>query len=63
MTDVERIMYRVLLFLACVSLIISMVAGPIGRTSLSIAAAVSTVIISLSLIIYGLFFWSKKERR
>ncbi len=63
MTLTEKNMFRVLLFLDSVAVIIGMVAGPLGRNTLSTAASVSAIIISLCLIFYGLYFWITKKRR
>ncbi len=57
MTDVEKKLYGFLLFADVVAIIISMVAGPLAHTALSIGAAVSALLISLCLIGYGLWFW------
>ena len=57
MTDVERKLYRLLLFADSVAIVISMVGGPMRHTSMAIGAAISAGIISLCLIAYGLYFW------
>lgn len=57
MTDVERKLYRLLLFADSVAIVISMAAGPMRHTSMAIGAAISAGIISLCLIAYGLYFW------
>lgn len=57
MTDVERKLYRLLLFADSVAIVISMVARPMRHTSMAIGAAISAGIISLCLIAYGLYFW------
>ncbi len=61
MTDVERKLYRLLLFFDAVAIVISMVAGPLRHTSMAIGAAISAGIISLCLIAYGLYFWPWKR--
>ena len=61
MTDVERKLYRLLLFFDAVAIVISMVAGPLCHTSMAIGAAISAGIISLCLIAYGLYFWPWKR--
>ncbi len=61
MTDVERRLYRLLLFADGVAIVISMIAGPLSHTSMAIGAAISAGIISLCLIVYGLYFWPWKR--
>ena len=61
MTDVERRLYRLLLFADAAAIVISMVAGPLQHTSMAIGAAISAGIISLGLIVYGLYFWPWKR--
>ena len=61
MTDVERRLYRLLLFADAAAIVISMVAGPLQHTSRAIGAAISAGIISLCLIVYGLYFWPWKR--
>ena len=61
MTDVERRLYRLLLFADAAAIVISMVAGPLQHTSMAIGAAISAGIISLCHIVYGLYFWPWKR--
>ena len=61
MTDVERRMFRLLLFADGVAIAISMVAGPLQHTPMAIGAAVSAGLISLCLVAYGLYFWPCKR--
>ena len=61
MTDIERRFYRLLLFADAAAIVISMVAGPLQHTSMAIGAAISAGIISLCLIVYGLYFWPWKR--
>ena len=61
MTDVERRLYRLRLFADAAAIVISMVAGPLQHTSMAIGAAISAGIISLCLIVYGLYFWPWKR--
>ena len=61
MTDVARRLYRLLLFADAAAIVISMVAGPLQHTSMAIGAAISAGIISLCLIVYGLYFWPWKR--
>ena len=61
MTDVERRLYRLLLFADAAAIVISMVAGPLQHTSMAIGAAISAGIISLCGIVYGLYFWPWKR--
>jgi len=60
MTDIEKGAYKFLLVMDAIAIIISMVAGPLSHNSLSIGAASAAVIISIALIIYGLYFWQNK---
>lgn len=61
MTNIERKLYRFLLFVDAVAIIISMVAGPLSHTSIAIGAAASAILISFCLIVYGLIFWPKQR--
>ncbi len=61
MTDVEKRLYRLLLLADGLAILISMVAGPLSHTALAIGAAASALLISLSLIGYGLWFWPKRR--
>ena len=61
MTDVERRLYKLLLFADAVAVIISMVAGPLGRTTWALGAAASAVLLSLCMLGYGLYFWPRKR--
>ena len=60
MTDLERKLYKFLLMIDAISIVISMIAGPLRHTAISIGAAASAALISLSLILYGLYFWAKR---
>ena len=57
MTEVERRLYRLLLFGDGAAIVLSMVAGPLNHTSIAIGAAASAGLISLCLNAYGLYFW------
>ena len=61
MTNVEKKLYKLLLVADGLAILISMVAGPLNHTSLSIGAAASAVIISLCLVLYGLYFWPDRR--
>ena len=61
MTEVERKLFRLLLFADSAAIVISMVAGPLRHTSMAIGAAISAGIISLCLVAYGLYFWPWKR--
>lgn len=61
MTDVERRLYKLLLFADAVAVIISMVAGPLGHTTWALGAAASAVLLSLCMLGYGLYFWPRKR--
>ena len=43
------------------AILISMVAGPLSHTSLAIGAAVSAIILSLAVIVYGIYFWPRQR--
>lgn len=62
MSEIERKMFLFLISVDACAILISMVAGPFGMDALATAAAVSAVIISVALILYGLYFWRRKER-
>lgn len=59
--DAERNLFKFLLFADAVAIIISMVAGPLSHTAISIGAAGSAILISLCLIGYGLYMWPKER--
>lgn len=61
MTDVEKKLYKLLLCADGAAILISMAAGPLEHTALSIGAAASAVIISLCLVAYGLYFWPHRR--
>ena len=60
MTDLERKLYKFLFMIDAIAIVISMIAGPLRHTAISIGAAASAALISLSLILYGLYFWAKR---
>lgn len=60
LTELERRLYRFLLIVDAAAIIVSMVTGPIRHTAISIGAAASAALISVCLIIYGLYFWPKR---
>lgn len=62
MTTTEKRMYLLLLFCDAIAILISMVAGPLGNETVAISAAVCAIIVSLALILYGLYFWHRRER-
>ncbi len=57
--DAERNLFKFLLFADAAAILISMVAGPLSHTAISIGAAGSAILISLCLIFYGLYVWPK----
>lgn len=63
MTKVEKNMYVFLLVLDVLAVIVGMVAGPLEQTSMSIAASVSAIFISICLIVYGIYFWIGKKKQ
>ena len=60
MTDAEKGTFQFLLFLDVLAIIVSMVAGPLNHTAVAIGAAFGAVLISIALLAYGLYFWTKK---
>lgn len=60
MTELERRLYRFLLIVDGLAILVSMVAGPLRHTSIAIGSAASAGLISVCLIIYGLYFWPKE---
>lgn len=62
MTIIEQKAYKFLLVLDLLAILISMAAGPLDNTVLANSAAMGACIISLSLVIYGLYFWRRKEQ-
>lgn len=61
MSDTERRIYKFLLAADAAAIIISMVAGPLSHTAVALGAAASALLISLCLLVYGLYFWPKKR--
>mgnify|MGYP001069762868 CR=1 FL=1 len=59
--DTERNLFKFLLFADAAALLISMVAGPLQHTAISIGAAGSAILISLCLVGYGLYVWPKRR--
>lgn len=59
--EAEKTLFRFLLFADAAAIIISMVAGPLNHTAISIGAAGSAILISLCLIGYGLYVWPKNR--
>lgn len=62
MSIVERYAFIFLLAADAGAIIVSMVAGPLSYETIAVSAALSACIISLALVIYGLYFWRRKER-
>ncbi len=60
MTEPEHKLYKLLLFADATAILISMVAGPLRHTALAIGAASSAALVSLCLIVYGLYFWARR---
>ena len=60
MTELEHRLYKFLLIVDAAAILVSMVAGPLRHTAISIGAAASAGLISVCLIIYGLYFWPKR---
>ena len=52
--EAKQNLFKFLLFADAAAILISMVAGPLDHTAISIGAAASAILISLCLIGYGL---------
>lgn len=61
MSELEKKLYRFLLVVDGAAILVSMVAGPLRHTAVSIGAAASAALISVCLIIYGLHFWPRQR--
>lgn len=60
MTNAERRLYQFLLAVDAAAIVVSMVAGPLRHTAVAIGAGASAALISVCLIIYGLYFWARR---
>lgn len=60
MTEAERRLYQFLLLVDAAAIIVSMIAGPLRHTAVAIGAGASAALISVCLIIYGLYFWARR---
>lgn len=60
MSEQERKLYRFLLLVDALAIVVSMVAGPLRHTAVSIGAAASAALISVCLVVYGLYFWQRR---
>lgn len=60
MTEPERKLYKFLLFVDAVAIVVSMVAGPLRHTAVAIGAAASAALISVCLVVYGIYFWARR---
>ncbi len=59
--EAQQNLFKFLLFADAAAILISMVAGPLDHTAISIGAAASAILISLCLIGYGLYVWPKRR--
>ncbi len=59
--EAKQNLFKFLLFADAAAILISMVAGPLDHTAISIGAAASAILISLCLIGYGLYVWPKRR--
>ncbi|NBK77420.1 hypothetical protein D5272_02160 [bacterium D16-76] len=59
--EAKQNLFKFLLFADAAAILISMVAGPLDHTAISIGAAASAILISLCLIGYGLYAWPKRR--
>lgn len=62
MTEPERRLFQFLLLVDAAAILVSMVAGPLRHTAVAIGAAASAALISVSLIVYGLYFFARGGR-
>lgn len=60
MTEAERRLYQFLLLVDAAAIIVSMIAGPLRHTAVAVGAGASAALISVCLIIYGLYFWARR---
>ena len=60
--DLPKGLYKLLLIADAAAIIVSMVAGPLEYTEVSIGAAASAIFLSLCLMLYGMYVWSKDGR-
>lgn len=60
MTEAERRLYQFLLLVDAAAIIVSMIAGPLRHTAAAVGAGASAALISVCLIIYGLYFWARR---
>lgn len=60
MTGHERRLCKFLLAIDAAAILVSMVAGPLQHTAISIGSGASAALISVCLIVYGLYFWTKQ---
>ena len=61
MTDVERRFCKLLLLADMAAIRFCMVAGPLCPPALASGAAVSALIRSLAVIVYGIYFWPRQR--
>lgn len=59
-TKIDKTIMLTLIIADAIAIIISMVAGPLEHDGIAIGTAMSAVIISCAIIIYGLFEWDSK---
>lgn len=58
-----RIDRAVIMMLVCVdaiAIVVSMIAGPLDHSGISLGASLSAIILSVSILIYGLLIWKKR---
>ena len=60
---IERYAFVFLLAADFFAILISMVAGPLDYETVAISTAISACIISGALILYGLYFWNRRDGR
>lgn len=60
MTEAERKLYQFLLLVDAAAIVVSMIAGPLRHTAVAVGAGASAALISVCLVIYGLYFWARR---
>lgn len=62
MFKIDKTVMLALILLDAFAIVIGMVAGPLSHNSLSLGASISAGIISVVIILYGIFSWKKSRR-
>lgn len=59
--NLPKWLYKFLLVADAAAIIVSMVSGPLERTGASIGAAASAIVLSLCLLLYGMYGWFQRN--